>query len=126
MSFVGKVSTCAVGMRRCQGGAGADSFGAACRSSASVEVVAPLAVRDGGVGPALRLRAVYALREERGHARRPAGERGCDVLARADLALRGGPARATRASVSCDGGGEDPREQVEEFLAAEAAKRAER
>ena len=68
VNFVGKVSTCAVGMRRCQGGAGADSFGAACRSSASVEVVAPLAVRDGGVGPALRLRAVYALREERGHA----------------------------------------------------------
>ena len=51
------------------GGGGADSFGAARRSSASVEVVAPLAVRDGGVGPALRLRAVYALREERGHAR---------------------------------------------------------
>ena len=81
-----------MGMRRCQGGAGADSFGAACRSSASVEVVAPLAVRDGGVGPALLLRAVYALREERGHARRPSGKRGCDVLARADLALCGGPA----------------------------------
>ena len=44
----------------------------AFRSSASVEVVAPLAVRDGGVGPALRLRAVHVLREERDHARRPA------------------------------------------------------
>ena len=36
------------------GGSGADSFGAARRISASVEVAAPLAVRDGGVGPALR------------------------------------------------------------------------
>ena len=59
----------------------------ACRSSASVEVVAPLAVHNGGVWPALRLRAGHALREERGLARRSAGERGCDVLERADLAL---------------------------------------
>ena len=33
----------------------------ACRSSASVEVVAPLAVHNGGVWPALRLRAGHAL-----------------------------------------------------------------
>ena len=32
------------------GGGGADSFDAARRSSASVEVVAPLAVRDGSSG----------------------------------------------------------------------------
>ena len=34
------------------GGGGADSLGTARRSSASVEVVAPLAVRDRGVGAA--------------------------------------------------------------------------
>ena len=49
---MGKVSTCAAEMRdeAMPGGGGADSFGAARRSSASVEVVAPLAVRDGSSG----------------------------------------------------------------------------
>ena len=61
----------------------------AFRSSASVEVVAPLAVRDGGVGPALRLRAVHVLREERDHARRPARASVAAMYSRADLVLRG-------------------------------------
>ena len=37
---------------------------------ASEEVVALRALRDAGRGPALRLRAVYALQELPGHARR--------------------------------------------------------
>ena len=37
--FVGMVSMSAVEMRRCQGGGGADSLGAACRNPASVELV---------------------------------------------------------------------------------------
>ena len=39
MIFVGMVSMSAVEMRRCQGGGGADSLGAACRNPASVELV---------------------------------------------------------------------------------------
>ena len=76
------------------------------------------------------LRAVYDVLAQRRprarpYARRSAGERSYDVLACADLALRGGPASAARASVGCNEGGKDPCEKVEEFLAAETAKRAE-